>query len=118
MTCYQQMVLDYLEHYQPKTYRALKNQQALRGYVDWMVLRLFETASIELERLESEYGTTSKEYLRVQAEEFAIASLMPMPEEAPAEYEDENRPLPQIRTVISASRSPDSSKSNGWGARQ
>lgn len=78
MTCFQQMVLDYLEHYQPETYARLAREHSLRAHVRQLTSQLYEMAEREFHVLSRSYSDRSEEDLRSCAEEAAMDAVLPM----------------------------------------
>ncbi len=79
MAQFQQVVLDYLEHYKPEEYKALKEARRLREHMDELVGILYDETERELRLLKAEYPDKPEGQLRIVAEQMAIASVIPFP---------------------------------------
>ncbi len=79
MAQFQQTVIEYLEQYQPEEYERLKAKKCLRARVVELATSLYETVGYELRQLQAEHPDTPRAFLEVQAEELAIAALLPLP---------------------------------------
>lgn len=80
MANFQQMVLDYLEHYQPDEFATLKAQRRLRSRLNELVDRLYREEERELSLLTERYPDEDEELLVLCAERQAIESVLPIPE--------------------------------------
>ena len=78
MAQFQQIVLDYLEHYQPDEYRRLVKRRELEAAMDALVDQLYEETEAALKRYRATDPDGSLEMLRLQAENIAIATVLPM----------------------------------------
>lgn len=78
MAAFQQTVLDYLEHYQPDTFEVLKRSRGLRGHMQDLVEQLYAETDRVREALAQQNPDTPEELLLLEAEEIAIAAVLPM----------------------------------------
>lgn len=77
MACFQQMVLDYLEHYQPQEFEALKAERRLRARMDELVEELYAERDREYSLLVQQYPESPEEQLMSYAEQMAILAVLP-----------------------------------------
>ena len=81
MAQFQQIVLDYLEHYKPTEYQRLVEQRELREAMDRLVERLYGEAERVMAHLREAHPGASEEERRIEAERVAIATILPFPTE-------------------------------------
>ncbi len=77
MAQFQQMVLDYLEHYQPEQYEALKQERRLRAHMDDLVDELYLATEAFRVTLTGQYPDRSEEQLSLEAELLAVEAILP-----------------------------------------
>ncbi len=78
MAHFQQIVLVYLEHYQPDTYEVLRRAGGLRGHMEELVERLYEETERIRARLAEQYPDRPEEHLLLEAEGIAMAAVLPV----------------------------------------
>ncbi len=79
MAQFQQVVLDYLEHYNPEEFEALKAERRLCERMHELVEQLYSETERELRVLKAEYPDKPEEQLVAFAEQIAIATVAPLP---------------------------------------
>lgn len=109
MAEFQQIALDYLEHYQPSTFEALKRVRGLLPHVEALVERLYSETERVQSALAEQYPERSADLIRLEAEEIAIAAVLPM-------SESPDQPSQRLNGLMSAVSI--SQQSNGWEAQQ
>lgn len=80
MAQFQQIVIDYLESYQPEQYEALKSEHRLRERIEELVDVLYDERDRELRTLKAENPDKGDEQLTLFAEQMAIATVLPLPD--------------------------------------
>ena len=80
MAQFQQMVLDYLEQYEPGRYEQLKNQRRLLSSVKALAECMYEETDRIKTRLKATETELSEEQIRIEAEALAAAQFLPLPD--------------------------------------
>ncbi len=75
------MVLAHLEHEQPDEFERLKSERQLRKTVEARVHEIYAEADRVQARLRATYPKMSDDQLRLEAEQLAIAALLPTKED-------------------------------------
>ncbi len=78
MAQFQQVVLDYLEHYKPEEYEALKAERRLLERMNELVEQLYGERDRELQVLKANNPDKSDDQLTLFAEQLAIATVLPL----------------------------------------
>ncbi len=79
MAQFQPIILEYLEHYQPETFRELCASKQLRAYLQALVERLYIETDSAAETLRPLNLDMSEDQLQHYAEQMAIEAVLPMP---------------------------------------
>lgn len=94
MAQFQQIALEYLEHYQPATYQELCASRGLRDHLQTLVERLCADADSAVEQLRPLNLEMSDEQLRHYAEQMAIDAVLPIPTDIlPADHAKKNETI-------------------------
>ncbi len=80
---FQQIVLDYLEHYEPERFEHLKQTRVLRAHLSELVDQLYSETDRAFQQLRERHPDRSHEQLRLYAERLAIAAVLPLTSEEP-----------------------------------
>lgn len=76
MAMFQQLVLDYLECFEPQKLTALKRRRALRGHLEMLVDRLYNETEQYRCQLMAHYPDRSEDEITLHAERMAITSVL------------------------------------------
>lgn len=80
MAPFYQIVLDYLEAYEPEYMKALQRERKLLEQVRELASQLYAETERAFTKLRSQHPDTEDEPLRIAAEEAAIAAILPVAE--------------------------------------
>ena len=80
MAQFYRIVMEYLEEYEPEQMAALQRERQLLSYVKELADTLHSESARIAERLRDHYPEMSDEQLQIEAEDAAIAAILPIPE--------------------------------------